>query len=80
MQIEDSVTSPVLAVNSKAVARRVIEVLEELGTNSLIDVKDDRLDRCLWLLMAHRFGQLARIDMVSWWDEINEREKRGVSP
>lgn len=77
MHIEETVNGELLAVNSIAAVRRIEELLRENGTNSLIGIKDDRIDRCLWLLMVHRFGEFAKIDLSAWLDEIYYTEGGG---
>jgi len=73
MHIEETITGELpLAVNSIAALRRIEELLRENGTNSLIGIKDNRIDRCLWMLMVHRFGEFAEISLSGGFGEAME--------
>ena len=64
MNIEQTVTSVALPVNSNAMLNRLSELLTENQTNCLKDCKEDiRVKAILWLLNSQVFGQLAVIDM-----------------
>lgn len=73
MQIEQTVLSNGLPVNSLAMLSRLNELLAENKTNCLESCKSDiRVKAVLWLLNYQVFGQLATIDMCDLWDEINK--------
>ena len=76
--IADGATAEYLPVNTFAVLHQLRAELEKLGTNSLVGIKSDTLDRLLWLLNAQYYGELATIDMVSKWQEIYGREVSDV--
>ena len=76
MNIEDKIFSNSLPVNSIAVIERLKELLRSKQTNCLSDTlaKDVQIEKCLWLLNAHYFGQLAKIDLAEFWDFLYKKE------
>ena len=73
MNIEGTIKTDSLPVNSKAMIHRLSELLEENETNCLNICKDDpRVKAVLWLLNSQVFGQMANIDMAELWQELND--------
>jgi hypothetical protein len=74
MNIENTIKYEVLPVNSKAMVNRLIELMDEEGTNCLQNMRCDlRVKGVLWLLNQQVFGQLGTIDMFELWQELNEK-------
>lgn len=78
MNIEETILTSSLPVNSKAMLARLTELMDEHGTNCLADCKygsevDDRIKAVLWLLNSQVFGQLAIIDQHQLWCELNKQ-------
>jgi len=62
--------------NSKPFLRRIDELLEDAGTNSLMQLKDNHPVRaCMWVLMAQLYGQGTTIDLDAEWSELNKTVK-----
>lgn len=75
MEIEDTIFSNALPVNSNVMLGRLQNLLKENGTNCLTDCRDDvRVKKLMWLINSQVFGQLATIDMNNVWVELAKRE------
>lgn len=71
--IEDKIHEDYLPVNTKVMAHRLIEILEENDTNCLLGLKDNKqVKKLLWLINSQVFGELAIIDMSRLWNELKE--------
>lgn len=71
--IEETVLGEALAVNSKAMLARIMELLDELGTNCLSEESarsDPRIRAVLWLLNQQVFGQLGLVDMMEEYSSV----------
>ena len=80
MDVEDTIFEEAMAVNSIAAANRLIELLRENDTNSILSAKGDvRIKRLLWFLNSQCYGQLEHIDMAEEWETLNKqfRESKG---
>jgi len=73
VNIEETVKTEALPVNSIAMCNRLVEIMRECETNCLLSLRDDyRVISVLWLLNSQVFGQLAKIDMSELWEKINQ--------
>ena len=79
MNIEDTIFDDGMAINSLVALKRLIEIIGEHNTNTILDERvrnDPRVKRLFWFLNSQMFGQLTSIDQEKIWDELyREREK-----
>ena len=71
--IEDTISEESMPVNCIAMANRLVEILREGDTNCVTSLKGENLlkfRKCLWLLTALTYGQMATIDMVGEWNRL----------
>jgi len=62
--------------NSRPFLRRIEELLEEAGTNSMMQLKGNQSVRaCMWILMAQLYGEGATIDLAAEWADLNKTVK-----
>lgn len=74
--IEETIKDQGLPVNSRAMIQRLIDLLEEHGTNCLETERarnDARVKAVLWLINGQVFGQVATIDMCNLWSELKDQ-------
>jgi len=78
--IEEAACGDILPVNAKAMANRLIEIMDEHNTNNLEgDVgKEPRVHKLLWLLNQQVFGQLGKIDMSKEWECLCDSDYKDV--
>ena len=81
MNIEDTIFDDGMAVNSLVALKRLIEIIGEHNTNTILEEqvrKDNRVRRLFWFLNSQMYGQLTSIDQDKIWDELHkewEKEK-----
>jgi hypothetical protein len=79
MNIEDTIFDEGMAINSLVALKRLIEIIREHNTNTILDERvrsDIRVKRLFWFLNSQMYGQLTSIDQDKIWDELyREREK-----
>jgi len=81
MNIEDTIFDQGLAVNSLVALKRLIEIIREHNTNTILEEsvrKDTRVRRLFWFLNSQMYGQLTSIDQDKIWNELHrewEKEK-----
>jgi hypothetical protein len=81
MNIEDTIFDDGMAINSLVALRRLIEIIREHNTNTILEEqvrKDTRVRRLFWFLNSQMYGQLTSIDQEQIWDELHkewEKEK-----
>jgi hypothetical protein len=79
MNIEDTIFDDGMAINSFVALKRLIEILGEHNTNTILEEpvrKDTRVRRLFWFLNSQMYGQLASIDQDKIWNELySEWEK-----
>ena len=71
--IEDCISETSLPVNTIAMSRRLIEILDESNTNCAFSLKDKnkiKFKKCLWLINSQIYGQMANINMMDEWSEL----------
>ena len=77
--IEDTVFTNALPVNTLAVLERLKVLIQEHKTNNIEQAigtgaeTDNRILACLWLLNAQYVGSVADISMAEWWTEIGKK-------
>ena len=72
--IENTISEDTMPVNCIAMANRLIEILKEGNTNCVKSLTGESLlkfKKCLWLLNALTYGQMAQIDMTDEWSRLN---------
>ena len=72
-KIEDTVFDVSIPVNSRPMLNRMLELLEEHDTNSLLTERaknDPRVRRLMWLLASQVYGQCTIIDMMEEWNKM----------
>jgi hypothetical protein len=80
MNIEDTIFNEGMAVNSLVALRRLIDILREHNTNTILDerVRDDtRVRRLFWFLNSQMYGQLISIDQYMIWNELYKEWEKG---
>ena len=81
MNIEDTIFDDGMAINSLVALNRLIEIIHEHNTNTILEEavrKDSRVRRLFWFLNSQMYGQMASIDQNKIWDELYkewEKEK-----
>ena len=81
MNIEDTIFDDGMAVNSLLALTRLIEIIREHNTNTILAEavrKDTRVRRLFWFLNSQMYGQMTSIDQDKIWDELYkewEKEK-----
>ncbi len=81
MNIEDTIFDEGMAINSLVALKRLIAIIREHNTNTIMDerVKEDtRVRRLFWFLNSQMYGQLTSIDQKQIWDDLHkewEKEK-----
>jgi len=81
MNIEDTIFDEGMAINSLVALNRLIEIIHEHNTNTILEEtvrKDLRVRRLFWFLNSQMYGQLTSIDQEQIWDELHkewEKEK-----
>lgn len=76
--VEETIHTSALPTNTLPILGRLIEVLKEIGTNSLIikEAKEDkRVNELMWLLNMQFHGEMATIDQYDEYCKIRDREK-----
>lgn len=80
--IEDSVFEQSLPTNSIPVLDRIKQLLKENETNSIktATLKDFRMRKCVWLLLAQIVSPVGTVDMREAWQVLeNEKEEKNGS-
>ena len=81
MNIEDTIFDEGMAINSLVALTRLIEIIREHNTNTILEEsvrKDTRVRRLFWFLNSQMYGQLTSIDQEQIWVELHkewEKEK-----
>ncbi|MGO9019621.1 MAG: hypothetical protein ACLQVJ_14855 [Syntrophobacteraceae bacterium] len=81
MNIEDTIFHEGMAINSLVALKRLIEIIREHNTNTILEDpvrKDIRVRRLFWFLNSQMYGQLASIAQEQIWNELYkewEKEK-----
>ena len=81
MNIEDTIFDQGMAVNSLVALKRLIEIIREHNTNTILEEqvrKDNRVRRLFWFLNSQMYGQMTSIEQDKIWDELYkewEKEK-----
>jgi hypothetical protein len=81
MNIEDTIFDQGLAVNSLVALKRLIEIIREHNTNTILEERvrnDNRVRRLFWFLNSQMYGQMTSIDQDKIWDGLYkewEKEK-----
>jgi hypothetical protein len=81
MNIEDTIFDDGMAINSLVALTRLIEIIREHNTNTILEEsvrKDTRVRRLFWFLNSQMYGQLTSIDQDKIWNELHrewEKEK-----
>ena len=79
MNIEDTIFDEGMAINSLVALRRLIEIIREHNTNTILEEqvrKDTCVRRLFWFLNSQMYGQLTSIDQDKIWNELySEWEK-----
>ena len=81
MNIEDTIFDEGMAINSLVALKRLIEIIREHNTNTILEEtvrKDLRVRRLFWFLNSQMYGQLTSIDQEQIWVELHkewEKEK-----
>ena len=81
MNIEDTIFEKGMAINSLVALKRLIEIIGEYNTNTILDERvreDTRVRRLFWFLNSQMYGQMISIDQEQIWDELHkewEKEK-----
>ena len=81
MNIEDTIFDEGMAINSLVALNRLIEIIHEHNTNTILEEpvrKDSRVRRLFWFLNSQMYGQLTSIDQEQIWVELHkewEKEK-----
>jgi hypothetical protein len=73
--IEDTVCSDTLPVNTIAMCKRLIEILKENECNNVPSIKKreeefKKFKKCLWLINSQTYGQMAEINMMDEWSDL----------
>ena len=82
MNIEDTIFEKGMAINSLVALKRLIEIIGEYNTNTILDERvreDTRVRRLFWFLNSQMYGQMISIDQEQIWDELHkewEKEKQ----
>lgn len=74
--IEDTLNTSILPVNTFPVLERLRVVLKELGTNSLMNGvahRDSRVKRLVWLINMQFHGEMATIDQYQEYQDISKQ-------
>jgi hypothetical protein len=80
MNIEDTIFDEGMAVNSLVALKRLIEIIREHNTNTILDErvrKDTRVRRLFWFLNSQMYGQMTSIDQDKIWDELYKEWEKG---
>ena len=81
MNIEDTIFNEGMAINSLVALGRLIEIIREHNTNTILEERvreDTRVRRLFWILNSQMYGQMTSIDQDKIWDELYkewEKEK-----
>ena len=81
MNIENTIFDEGMAINSLVALKRLIEIIREHDTNTILDKrvrKDIRVRRLFWFLNSQMYGQMTSIEQDKIWDELYkewEKEK-----
>ena len=79
MQIEDTIFTDSLPVNSIPIIERLKEVLNGNNTNSIEECKNDlQVRKLMWLLNSQFYGQFSCVDMVVEWNNLKVKELNPV--
>ncbi len=68
--LEESYNREILPCNPIPYLNRMIELINENGTQSIKTNKKVR--GCLWVVMAQAYSGIATIDMSEEWDTLNK--------
>ena len=72
MKIEFATLGLNIPINMIAACNRLIEIMEEKGTNNLkIVMPDPRIDAILWLLIQDVYGQFFNIESFSMYNQFS---------
>jgi len=79
--IEETIFDMGLPVNTRVMAARLIEILEEEGKATadgrmrlFSEDGKRKFRKCLWLINSQVFGQMATIDLSEEWDSLLKLE------
>jgi hypothetical protein len=78
--IEDTMCTESLPVNTIAMCNRLVEILRESDTNNAPslcgknDVGFKNFKKCLWLVNSQVYGQTTTINMMDEWSELCKGE------
>ena len=75
MKIEETIGDLGLPVNTIAMANRLVEILKESGTNTILALRDRPDDfkavrKILWLINQQAYGQLGNLDLNEEWHDL----------
>ena len=82
MNIEDTIFDDGMAVNSLLALTRLIEIIREHNTNTILEEsvrKDNRVRRLFWFLNSQMYGQMTSIDQDKIWNELYKEWEKGKS-
>jgi hypothetical protein len=73
--IEDTMCDEALPVNTIAMCKRLIEILQENDCNnvpSIMGRKEEfkKFKKCLWLINSQTYGQVGEISMMDEWSDL----------
>jgi len=80
MKIEDTIFDDGMAINSLVALKRLIEIIREHNTNTILEEsvrKDTRVRRLFWFLNSQMYGQITSIDQNKIWDELYKEWEKG---
>ena len=74
-EIEDIIFDDNYPPNTKAVINRLIQILQDHKTNSIINIPDNRIDKIILLLILQRYGHFG-INLNDKWQELYDIYKQ----
>lgn len=77
-EIEDTIFENNLAVNTRAMLSRGIQLLDEAGCNNALSLKGDlkfSYNKLMWLLFQQVHGHMAIVNMADEWNLLLERKR-----
>jgi hypothetical protein len=80
MNIEDTIFDEGMAINSLVALGRLIDILCEHNTNTILDERvreDARVRRLFWFLNSQMYGQLISIDQYKIWNQLYKEWEKG---
>ena len=80
MNIEDTIFDDGMAINSLVALKRLIEIIGEHNTNTILEEavrNDPRVRRLFWFLNSQMYGQMTSIDQDKIWNELYKEWEKG---